>query len=89
MVIGQHPATLSHRGQLDTDASTFRAGHPASLTTRAGHANHEHPAVALARQVLEGDVGPVDANSFIVQPPASTSWTATPAAQATVALVSR
>ncbi len=89
VLIGQHPATLSHRGQMDTDASSFRTGHPASPTTRAGHANHDHPAVSLARQTLDGEPSPVDANSFIVQPPASTRWIAAPAAAATVALVSR
>jgi hypothetical protein len=39
-------------------------------------ANGEHPAVLVARQYREGAI---DANRFIVAPPASTRWTSGPA----------
>lgn len=39
-------------------------------------ANGEHPAVLIARQYREGAI---DANRFIVAPPASTRWTSGPA----------
>ncbi len=39
-------------------------------------ANGEHPAVLAARQYREGAI---DANRFIVAPPASTRWTSGPA----------
>jgi hypothetical protein len=43
----------------------------------AGHANHEHPAVIVARLSAQGRG--IDANTFIVQPPATTAWLSTPA----------
>jgi hypothetical protein len=43
---------------------------------KAVHANGEHPAVLIARQYREGAI---DANRFIVAPPASTRWTSGPA----------
>jgi hypothetical protein len=39
--------------------------------SRGGHANHEHPAVTAKRASLHDHV---DANVFIVQPPAQTTW---------------
>jgi len=40
------------------------------------HANAEHPAVQVARLAAERGI---DANTFLVQPPASVSWTLGPA----------
>ncbi|MEY8876921.1 MAG: hypothetical protein AB9M60_10465 [Leptothrix sp. (in: b-proteobacteria)] len=54
------------------DASPALVGHPASPQWIAVHANHEHPAVTQARLA---QVGAVDANTFLVQPPASVRWT--------------
>jgi hypothetical protein len=48
--------------------------------TQAQRANGEHPAVLVARQYRDGAV---DANRFIVAPPASTRWTSGPAVDAT------
>lgn len=78
--IGQHPAVFAARKLPGIDSSTFIVQHPASPVWRAGHANHEHPAVAHR---IEGGVYSVDANTFIVQPPAHVDWleiAATPAA---------
>ncbi len=69
--IGQHPAVFAARKLPGVDASTFIVQHPASLTWRAGHANHEHPAVA---QKAEASLNSVNANTFIVQPPAHVDW---------------
>jgi hypothetical protein len=57
----------------DVDPNTFLVGHPASPRWVVPHANHEHPAVVVARQAAEGRM-PVDPNTFIVQPPASVTW---------------
>ena len=45
----------------------------------AVRANGEHPAVLAARQARNGGI---DANRFIVAPPASTRWTSGPAVDA-------
>lgn len=55
------------------DPSTFIPGHPASPRWQLVHANAEHPAVLQARR---GQGPELDANTFIVQPPASTTWLA-------------
>ena len=57
----------------DVDPNTFLVGHPASPRWVVTHANHEHPAVVIARQAAEGRT-PVDPNTFIVQPPAAVTW---------------
>ena len=59
----------------DIDPNTFLVGHPASPRWVVMHANHEHPAVVIARQAAEGRT-PVDPNTFIVQPPAAVTWLA-------------
>lgn len=69
--VGQHPAVFSPRSLPGVDPSTFVVGHPASPVSRAGHANHEHPAVTAKRASLQDQV---DANAFIVQPPAHVKW---------------
>jgi hypothetical protein len=69
--VGQHPAVFSPRQIPGVDPSTFVVGHPASPLSRAGHANHEHPAVTAKRAWLQDQI---DANTFIVQPPASVTW---------------
>lgn len=43
------------------------------------HANGEHPGVLAARQFRQGAI---DANRFIVAPPATTRWTSGPALDA-------
>lgn len=56
------------------DPNSFRPGHPASprwTATPVVHANAEHPAVRVARQ---GQAA-LDANHFLVQPPAAVHWT--------------
>lgn len=87
--LGQHPAVLVKQlpGRLDTNL--YAPGHPASPTTRGGAANHEHPAVTLSRQLRDGASQPLDPNTFLVQPPASTHWTVDPAAAPAVALLVR
>jgi hypothetical protein len=57
----------------EVDPNTFLVGHPASPRWKVTHANHEHPAVVIARQAAEGGA-PVDPNTFIVQPPAAVTW---------------
>jgi hypothetical protein len=69
--VGQHPAVFSPRHLPGVDPSTFVVGHPASPVSRAGHANHEHPAVTTKRAWLQDQM---DANTFIVQPPAPVTW---------------
>lgn len=55
---------------------------PAAAAAQATpvRANGEHPAVLIARQYREGAI---DANRFIVAPPASTRWTSGPALDTT------
>ncbi|WP_029002058.1 hypothetical protein [Azohydromonas australica] len=54
---------------------------PAPAQTAVTRANGEHPAVLAARQARNGGI---DANRFIVAPPASTRWTSGPALDAVV-----
>lgn len=70
--VGWHPATSARRVLVvPIDPNTFIVGHPASPTTRGGHAGGEHPAVLMARAA--GQRG-IDANTFIVQPPVAVTW---------------
>lgn len=80
--VGQHPAVFAPRQLPGIDPNTFIPGHPASPRNRAGHANHEHPAVARWAQ---GAPTAPDSNHFLVQPPATTRWTLGPQAEAPVA----
>ncbi len=84
--LGEHPAVLVQRQAAAIDPNTFIVQPPASVTWVAGHANHEHPAVIVARLAAQGRG--IDPNTFIVQPPATTAWVSTPAvtAEAGVAL---
>jgi hypothetical protein len=54
------------------DPNTFIVGHPASPRNRAGHANADHPAVQVWAAPAHGQA--LDANTFLVQPPASVQW---------------
>ena len=74
----QHPAVQQQGRPALLDSNRFIVAHPAGLQLRAGHANHAHPAVAAAADRAAGAATPVDANTFIVQPPASTRWTSAP-----------
>jgi hypothetical protein len=56
-------------------ASTL-AAQADDVTPPARHANGEHPAVLVARQVKT-----IDPNTFLVQPPASVTWTVQPKAK--------
>ncbi len=80
--VGQHPAVFAPRQLPGIDPNTFIPGHPASPRNRAGHANHEHPAVARWAQ---GAATAPDSNHFLVQPPATTRWTLGPQAETPVA----
>ena len=83
--IGQHPAIFVSRSLPGIEASSFIVGHPAGgYAGRAEHANFEHPAVVMHRA---GQVGHLNPNTFIVQPPATTAWTmpaATPVVTAAI-----
>ena len=59
------------------DPNHFLVQPPASTRwlVRGGHANFDHPAVAVARMQRSASV---DANHFIVQPPVSVTWTVQP-----------
>jgi hypothetical protein len=46
-----------------------------ALAADKAHANFDHPAVATARLAQQAQV---DANRFLVQPPASVTWTVQP-----------
>ena len=72
----------------DVDPNTFLVGHPASPRWVVTHANHEHPAVVIARQAAEGRM-PVDPNTFIVQPPAAVTWLERSDAPESVAVAKR
>ena len=87
--LGQHPAVLVKQQPAHLDTNLYAPGHPASPTTRGGAANHEHPAVTLSRQWRDSTGQPLDPNTFLVQPPASTHWTVEPAATPAVALLAR
>jgi hypothetical protein len=69
--------------EQNRDASPVLIGHPASPRWVALHANHEHPAVVQARLAGKGGI---DANTFLVQPPASVQWTLGPARDQATAL---
>lgn len=70
--VSQHPAMVPAQVLPGIDARVYLIGHPASPTTRGNPLNHrDHPAV-----------GPLDPNTFIVQPPAFTHWTQGPAPSA-------
>ncbi len=71
--VGQHPAVFAPRQLPGVNPSTFIVGHPASPTTAGGHANHEHPAVTAK---LTSEEKAIDANTFVVQPPAHVEWVA-------------
>ena len=72
--VGQHPAVFAPRKAIGVDPSTFTVGHPASPTWRAAdHANFRHPAFAARRYAASHHV---DANTFLVQPPAHADWLA-------------
>ncbi len=58
------------------DASPHLVGHPASPRWAIVHANAEHPAIQARALAAAGTA--IDANTFIVQPPASVVWTAAP-----------
>lgn len=82
--LGDHPAVLATRSVAAINPSTFIVGHPASPTTRAGHANFEHPAVLVARQAAA-----IDPNTFVVQPPVQVSWTDSSVLERTASLARR
>ena len=73
--MGQHPALLVKARTQGIDPNTFIVGHPASPQWVRGHANHDHPAVLVARRTGQSQI---DANTFLVQPPATTAWTMGP-----------
>lgn len=78
-------AAMAAGPQAGIDPNTFIVGHPASPTWKLVHANQEHPAVLVARRTQEQQalhLSVVDANQFIVQPPASVRWLATSPAPA-------
>jgi hypothetical protein len=60
-------------------AETVAPAAAAPAQTAVTRANGEHPAVLAARQARNGGI---DANRFIVAPPASTRWTSGPAVDA-------
>jgi len=84
-----HPATAARLSAGDVaepaviaeiqarDASPHLVGHPASPRWAVQHANAEHPAIQARAMAAAGTA--IDANTFIVQPPASVVWTAAPA----------
>ena len=81
--VGQHPAVFAPRALPAIDPSTFIVAHPAGLALRAGHANHEHPAVTRKALAPKLDTG-----RYLVQPPATTRWSeGSEAATATLAQV--
>ena len=72
--VGQHPAVFSPRSLPSVDVNTFIPAHPARVTLGAATREHaDHPAVQ-ARQIAPT----VNTDRFLVQPPATTRWTATP-----------
>jgi hypothetical protein len=82
--IGQHPAVFAPRALPGVNPSTFIVGHPASPKQRAGHANFEHPAVLIALRHAEQNG--IDPNTYLVQPPATVSWTVLPALDTPIAM---
>ena len=77
-----HPALQVKARTQGIDPNTFIVGHPASPQWVRGHANHEHPAVIVARRAHQPQI---DANAFLVQPPATTAWTLAPEADTQLA----
>lgn len=74
-----HPAVLMHAAPSGINPNTFIVGHPASpkwgATATPVRANAEHPAVLVARRA---NVPHIDVNAFLVQPPATITWTLGP-----------
>jgi hypothetical protein len=56
--------------------ATTLAAQADDVTPPARHTNGEHPALLVARQVKT-----IDPNTFLVQPPASVTWTVQPKAK--------
>ena len=79
--LGQHPALQVNRAAPTIDPSTFIVAHPAQVTLRGGHAGYEHPALSAR----PAHTGGIDTNTFLVQPPATTTWTHDAAAPAVLA----
>ena len=72
--LGQHPAVQVKQQAVGIDANRFIVAHPAGLALVAGHANHAHPAVTGAAAARGATPAQVDPNTFVVQPPAATTW---------------
>lgn len=70
---GHHPAITGTAAAAEgIDPSTFIPGHPAGgFGGHPVHANFDHPALATYRL---GQQPHIDPNTFIVQPPATTTW---------------
>lgn len=66
-----HPALAEQRPVPAIDPSTFIVGHPASPRNALRHANETHPGIAAARSA---GAAHIDANTYLVQPPASVTW---------------
>jgi len=81
--VGQHPAVFAPRSLPAVNPNTFLVGHPASPRNRAGHANHEHPAVT--RWAGQAAQPSLDTNTYLVQPPAAVRWTLGPATDTVLA----
>ena len=83
-------AALCSFAEPASAASTEReAALPGTACTVAAmpvHANGEHPAVRVARMARRVEGRGIDANTFIVQPPASVRWTLAPEADPSVQL---
>lgn len=79
--MSQHPAVLLQADvsalklKRSLDPQTFIVAHPARLALSNGHANGEHPALAMQRQALTPRI---DVNTYLVQPPSATVWTVAP-----------
>ena len=69
---GHRPATtVTQPAAAGIDPATFIPGHPdRGAAGRAVHANFDHPALATYRAGRPR----IDPNTFILQPPATTTW---------------
>ena len=69
-----------------TEPEAALPGTACAVAAMPVHANGEHPAVRVARMARRVEGRGIDANTFIVQPPASVRWTLGPQADTTLRL---
>ena len=83
-IVGMLCAVAAPAGAAPAGPDTAPPSDASAVAAMPTHANGEHPAVRVARLARRADGSGIDANTFIVQPPASVRWTLGPQADPSV-----